>query len=276
MSINPLFLGSGEIGLISTPGNVLQTVLNTDVLTGAVNGWFDAGPYQTMNVTLIGGATITAGAVIFEQTNDPTVGSGRPIPVRDAESVTATAVVAAITVTSAFYKQYIVPLTARYVRIRVSTAFTGGATGVRAVAEFTRGYLAADMNNSVTATVSGTAAVNLASTTAPTVHTLNSAATTNATSVKATAGRVYSLLLSNQNAAARFFKLYNKASAPTVGTDIPVAVIPVPASSTLVLELGTFGVQFGTGIAYAVTGAIGDTDTTVITAGDFKVNMQYV
>jgi len=280
MSINPAFLGSGEVSLISTPGNVLQTVLNTDVLTGAVNGWFDAGPYQTMNVTLIGGATITAGAVTFEQTNDPTVGSGRPIPVRDAESVTATAVVAAITVTSAFYKQYVVPLTARYVRIRVSTAFTGGATGVRAVAEFTRGYVAADMNNSVVASgtvaISGTPNVNLASSTAPTVHTLNSAATTNATSVKASAGRIYTIVLSNQNAAARFFKLYQKASAPTVGTDIPVLVVPVPATSVVNLSFSDFGLQVGTGIAYAVTGAIGDTDTTVIAAGDFKVNMQYV
>jgi hypothetical protein len=39
--------------------------------------------------------------------------------------------------------------------------------------------------------------------------------------VKASAGQVYSLFVSNINAAVRYLKLYNKASAPTVGTDVP-------------------------------------------------------
>jgi hypothetical protein len=124
--------------------------------------------------------------------------------------------------------------------------------------------------------VTGTPNVNVASTTAPTVHTLNSAASTNATSVKVTAGRIYSISLSNQNAAERVFKLYQKASAPTVGTDIPVLVIPVAANSNRTVDFGPFGLQVATGIAYAVTGLITDADTTVITAGDFKVNLQYV
>jgi hypothetical protein len=275
MTVNTNFMGGGETALARTPADALLSAINVDILSGLTNGWFDAGVYTAMNVTLIGGATITAGAVTFEQTNDPT-SAGRPLPYRDASSVTAAGSVAAVTVTSAFNQHYIVPITARYIRIRISTAFTGGATGVRAIAEMTRNYIAADMNNGVTATISGTAAVNLNSTTAPTVHTLNSAASTNLTSVKATAGRVYTITLSNQNAAARFFKLYNKASAPVPGTDIPVAVFPVAASASVILDFDTFGMQFGTGIAYAITGAIGDADATAITAGDFKVNMQYV
>lgn len=63
----------------------------------------------------------------------------------------------------------------------------------------------------------------------PTVATLNSAATTNATSVKATAGNIYTITLSNNGAAAAYFKLYNKATAPTVGTDTPLDVITIPA-----------------------------------------------
>lgn len=267
MTINPNFLNSGDTALVSTPGG-LQSAINTDLLTGVVNGWYDTGGYQFMNVTLFGGATIVAGAVIFEQTNDPSLTAGRPIPVRDAESVTATAVVTAVSVTSNFYRQFVLPITARYVRIRISTAFTGAATGVRAIAQLCKDYFAADMNNSVVATISGT--------TAPTVHTLNSAATINATSVKATAGRVYTVTLSNQNASARFFKLYQKASAPVPTSDIPVLVVPVAANSHVILDFGVFGLQVQTGIAYCVTGAIGDADSTVITAGDFKVNIQYV
>ena len=63
----------------------------------------------------------------------------------------------------------------------------------------------------------------------PTVATLNSAATTNATNVKATAGNIYTINLSNNGAAAAYFKLYNKATAPTVGTDTPLDVITIPA-----------------------------------------------
>lgn len=124
--------------------------------------------------------------------------------------------------------------------------------------------------------VTGTPNVNVASTSANTTHTLTSAATTNATNVKATAGRVYSIVLSNANASARFFKLYSKASAPTVGTDIPIATFQVAANSDRIIDFGPFGLQIAAGIGYAVTGLIADSDTTAITASDFKVIVSYV
>ncbi len=50
-----------------------------------------------------------------------------------------------------------------------------------------------------------------------------STADTNATSVKASAGTHYGVQAGNVNAAARYLKLYDKATAPTVvGTDVPV------------------------------------------------------
>lgn len=275
MDVNTNFMGTNGTSLIRTPADALQTAINVDLFTGVVNGWYDCGDYNYMNIMVIGGATITAGAITFECTNDASNTTGRTVPYRDAEVTGSSASVSALSVTSGFSKLYQIALTGRYVRARISTAFTGGATGVRVIAEMEKESPPWDLGQA-SVFVNGTPNVNLSTTTAPTVHTLNSAATTNATSVKATAGRVYALVLSNQNAAARFFKLYNKASAPTVGTDIPVAVIPVAASSSVVLELGTFGIQFGTGIAYAITGAIGDADATAVTAGDFKVNLQYV
>ena len=101
----------------------------------------------------------------------------------------------------------------------------------------------------------------------PSVGTLTTAATTNATSLKTTAGTVYALTFTNTSASAVYLKLYNKATAPTVGTDVPLATIPIPATSFYTCELGRVGLRFATGIGYAITGAITTADTTAITAG---------
>src|SRR6185437_1283442 len=64
---------------------------------------------------------------------------------------------------------------------------------------------------------------------------LVSAATTNSTLVKNSKGQVYGWSIYNKSAATVFVKLYNKATAPTIGTDTPVFTIPVPAGSSAVL-----------------------------------------
>jgi hypothetical protein len=63
----------------------------------------------------------------------------------------------------------------------------------------------------------------------PTVSVVTTTASTNATSIKTTAGTLYCLNVTNKTAATIYVKLYNKASAPTVGTDVPVMTIPVAA-----------------------------------------------
>lgn len=101
------------------------------------------------------------------------------------------------------------------------------------------------------------------------------ASTTNATVVKASAGNVYQVDVTNLTAGPVYVKFYNKASAPTVGTDTPVLTIPVPATVAgtppYVVEFGMAGKRFTTGVAYAITGAIGQADATAITtvAGSF-------
>ena len=106
-------------------------------------------------------------------------------------------------------------------------------------------------------------------------HHLKSAATTNATSVKASAGRVNMLNVSNLTAAAKFLKLYNLAVAPTVGTSTPFMVVPIQANTTLPVVHNDIGIYFSTGIAYAITGAIADSDTTAVGANEVIVNMIY-
>ena len=124
--------------------------------------------------------------------------------------------------------------------------------------------------------VSGTVTANWGTITTPTASNINSAATTNATSVKATAGSVYSITASNTGAGAAFLKLYNKASSPTVGTDVPVLTIPIPASSVQNIEFGTAGHRFTTGIALAITNLAADSDTTAIAANQVKVLTAYI
>lgn len=96
---------------------------------------------------------------------------------------------------------------------------------------------------------------------------ISAAASTNATSAKASAGRLFNLIGQNVAASARYLKLYNKASAPTVGTDTPVATIYLPASTAFALDFPN-GFYFATGLAYALTTGSADADTGALTAGD--------
>jgi hypothetical protein len=106
------------------------------------------------------------------------------------------------------------------------------------------------------------------------LYRLLAAATTNANSVKGSAGQLYGWYLYNNAAAAKFVKLYNKATAPTVGTDTPVLTIPLPAGAAANVFSET-GLPFATGIAIAITGAVADADTTAVAANDVVVNLFY-
>jgi len=99
-----------------------------------------------------------------------------------------------------------------------------------------------------------------------------SANTTNATSVKASAGQVGGWFLYNANAAVRYLKLYNKASAPTVGSDTPVMTIPIPPGAAANVEF-LAGIAFSTGIAFALTTGVADADTGAVAANECIVNL---
>lgn len=106
-------------------------------------------------------------------------------------------------------------------------------------------------------------------------YNLLSAATTNATSVKTSVGVISEITLSNNSANLRYFKLYNKASAPTVGTDTPIRTIMIPANTTIQLNFPGAGLRLATGIAFAVTGGVALADTTAIAANEIIVGMSY-
>jgi hypothetical protein len=111
-----------------------------------------------------------------------------------------------------------------------------------------------------------------------TLARLISAASTNATNVKASAGQIGFIYAVNLNAAVRYLKLYNKATAPTVGSDTPVATLPIPASATgagFVLAVPG-GMNFATGIGYATTTGVADADTGAVAANEIIVLLGYV
>lgn len=120
--------------------------------------------------------------------------------------------------------------------------------------------------------------VNLAPTSAANGSTgsrVVSAAMTNATSLKGSAGQVYDITVYNFSAATKYFKLFNLAAAPTVGTDVPIWTIPIPAGGGFSKQF-VHGLSFSTGIAFAITGGLPDSDTTAIGAGDVHGLIQWV
>lgn len=108
-----------------------------------------------------------------------------------------------------------------------------------------------------------------------TTHTLISAATTNATSVKGTAGQLYGIQASNTGGAAAFLKLFNKATAPTVGTDVAVKTLIIPAGGGIVVSAADLGLIFTLGIAYSITGLATTADTTAVALAQCVINLDY-
>lgn len=102
---------------------------------------------------------------------------------------------------------------------------------------------------------------------------LQSAATTNATSIKASAGTLCGGMAINTTASIYYARLYNLAAAPTCSSETGfVATIPIPASTTgsgTLIDFGTFGASFSTGIALCLTGGPSSTDDTNAATGVF-------
>lgn len=96
----------------------------------------------------------------------------------------------------------------------------------------------------------------------------SAAATTNATLVKASAGRLYKVRGYNAAASVRYIKFYNKATAPTVGTDAVVFGFALAPNAPFDLDFGMLGESFATGIGFGITTGAADNDTGALTAGD--------
>lgn len=158
------------------------------------------------------------------------------------------------------------------VRIR-ATAFTSGAMNVRAVPVAMMQDIAPALSGGSVTVASGAVTVAGQISSANGGLTLvsrlaSAAASVNASVAKASAGRLYKIYGYNAATSVRFLKLYNKSTAPTVGTDTPVVTIPLTPSREFDIDLGVIGQYFSSGISYGLTTGAVDTDTGALTAAD--------
>ena len=142
------------------------------------------------------------------------------------------------------------------------------------------GTAAVSMATNTPTIAAGTAAIGTVSPSVPpTAFFVNSAASTNGALIITGTSGLQSIYGTNTGAGAAYVKLYNKATAPTVGTDVPEMVIPIPAAVGGVpgimtpLECGFIGHRFPLGLGIAITGGAADADTTPVAAGQVKVKL---
>lgn len=108
-----------------------------------------------------------------------------------------------------------------------------------------------------------------------TTAVLNSAASTNATLVKSSAGILYFAVATNTTASAKYVRFYNLTTAPTVGTSTPTIVYTIPANSSVPIPLPSVGLKFATGISFAITAAAAYLDATAVAAGDVVLTYNF-
>ena len=246
---------SGTITTQNVGAPTGNAVTNNSTVTALLDGGFDTASIQvtgvytgilTVQVTINGTAWITL--------------SG-------AQSLTSAASGAqSATISSAAQSIYQLDISGfRGVRVTALAAVTGTAT-VSIVAGIGSGVVGIDTAVSIAAGSQTIGAVT-ANPATPTSASLVTTASTNAANIKSTVGSLFNVSISNVTATAIYVKLYNKATTPTVGTDIPVITIPVPANSTVNYDIGSVGVRFSAGIGRATTAAIAATDTANAVAG---------
>lgn len=133
--------------------------------------------------------------------------------------------------------------------------------------------------SAVTQPVSIAAAVSVNATLKPatsggyTPFHLMSAASTNATNIKASAGQLYGWFIYNSNAAARKVAFHNTAGTPTAGASVLFSLMIPPLSGANVFT--DVGIPFSTGIAITTVTGLADNDTAAVAANDLNINLFY-
>lgn len=97
---------------------------------------------------------------------------------------------------------------------------------------------------------------------------------TTGVNIKSSAGQIYGYYLFNNAASVVFVKFYNKATAPTVGTDTPFLTVPLPANGGANVNF-TQGVAFGTGIGIGASTGVADNDSTAPAANQVIADVFY-
>jgi len=102
---------------------------------------------------------------------------------------------------------------------------------------------------------------------------LVSAATTNLTNIKASAGKVTGWYIYNSNASARKVAFHNTAGTPTAGSGV-VSSIVIPGLAAANVSFPD-GIDFSTGIAISTVTDLTDAGTTAVALNDLIINIYY-
>jgi hypothetical protein len=147
-------------------------------------------------------------------------------------------------------------------------------TGFGALAESTNDTLADDLIGAPVMTINRQLRIANSADDASAIATsacyLVSAASTNATNCKSTAGNLYGARFINTTATVYFLRLYNTAAAPTCSSATGfIESIPIPASTTGAgfMWTPTYPINYTTGIGYCFTAGGGSTDNTNAATG---------
>jgi hypothetical protein len=256
-------------------GAYLSTAFTTTTVQAV--GTTDAGNYSSVSVHVV--AQGTSSSITFQSSNDNTNWISHAL-------TSAASTGTMVSVTTATSSIYYGALKGRYFRLNVTGISAGTTSGVivfqtqpktsDAVNASQTGTWTVQPGNTANTTAWKVDSASIASTTSGyTPNKLISAATTNATSIKGSAGTLGFVSATNINAAARYLKFYNKATAPTVGTDVPLLVYLIPgntAGAGTNIVLPSEGANFTTGIAFAITTGAADSDTGAVAANEIIIN----
>jgi hypothetical protein len=102
---------------------------------------------------------------------------------------------------------------------------------------------------------------------------LVSAASTNATNIKASAGKVTGWYVYNSNASARKVAFHNTAGTPTAGANIYFSIV-IPGLAAANVSFPN-GIDFSTGIAITTVIELTDGGGTGVALNDLIINIYY-
>lgn len=102
---------------------------------------------------------------------------------------------------------------------------------------------------------------------------LVSAATTNATNVKASAGQLYGYYIYNSNASARKVAFHNTSGTPTAGASVFFSIVIPPTAGANVSFAS--GIAFSSGIGITTVTGLADNDSAAVALNDLVINLFY-
>lgn len=86
--------------------------------------------------------------------------------------------------------------------------------------------------------------------------------------------RLYGWYVYNVASAVSYLKIYDKATAATVGTDVPKLTLPIPAGGGANIEIEG-GLPFSLGISVGATTGVADNNQGAPATNDVVVNLFY-